>query len=138
MRATTAAFQEMHYTTHVMDDEKSGLKEMLHARIALSFQEVHLMRFSLRDVQAIALVVFLTATVSASPQPCNVSGSSAVDGDVVWRMLGKVTLSVARFFRISPLEDYPTPPKPGLKREDLPTPPKPISNLEDFPTPPRP
>jgi len=96
------------------------------------------MRFCLRVVQAITIFVLLTTTVSASPRPGDVTESSSVERNVVWQLLGKVALPVARFFGISPLEDYPAPPKPISKREDLPSPPKPISTLDDYPTPPKP
>jgi hypothetical protein len=96
------------------------------------------MRFSLRVVQAFTLFVLLTTTVGASPRPGNVPESLSVERNVVWWLLGKMALPVARFFGISPLDDYPTPPRPISKRGDLPPPPKPISKLEDQMTPPKP
>jgi len=96
------------------------------------------MRFFLRIAQAVTLFALLTITVSASPRPDNVTESSSVKRNVVWRLLDKVALPVARFFGISPLEDYPSPPKPISKRDDFSSPSKPISKLEDLPTPPKP
>ncbi len=96
------------------------------------------MRFCLRVVQAITIFVLLTTTASASPRPGDVTESSSVERNVVWHLLGKVALPVARFFGISPLEDYPSPPKPILKRKDLPSPPRPISTPDDYPAPPKP